>query len=554
MTSYGWWIIVFAVAYTAILIGLGYHARKQTQTDNDYFVAGRRFSRWQVAFCITALFSGSSFIAILELSYLTGISAIWYGLAETLQIILIMLILLRPFRERLVVTISGLIGDHYGRAARAVAGAITAFSFPMWSVATTLAFASGLHVFTGLSLTWSVAFTAVLLLIYIQAGGMWSVALTQTANNIAFAAMFIVGLAAFIAEPGWQGLLAFFRQQHEFLQPAGVGTQVIVAWFGTFLVNVILAQAAFQMALSCRSAEEGRKGLSLALILNAPFILLGVLFGTAAAAVVPGLGQGLIAVPLYIAQVLPAPLVGVFFLGIWACALGWAGPCQFSGATSLGRDVLLAWRPDASQADQIRYTRWSLALLTVLMVVFGVIRSEQSAWWNILAWTTRNGATFAPVLAALVWPLVTPRAALASMLAGFSAGLGWYHLSGWSTNDFFLAIHPVWIGMGTNLLILLLLSLADLPGHQWRWAKAGSPHRRWGWTALILGGSIWVTALIFLTPLQASGLLGLTLFGGVVGFAAGQFLLIRPATASAVTSAGAASTVSLDATGRTAGI
>src|SRR5699024_1412451 len=111
------------------------------------------------AFCITGLFSGSTFISILELSYLTGISAIWYGVAETVQILIIAFIIIGPFRKKLVVTVSGLIGERYGRAALGIGGAITAFAFPMWSVATAIAFASAVHVFTGISLTLSVAFT-----------------------------------------------------------------------------------------------------------------------------------------------------------------------------------------------------------------------------------------------------------------------------------------------------------------------------------------------------------------------------------------------------------
>ncbi|WP_205628790.1 hypothetical protein, partial [Acinetobacter baumannii] len=67
-------------------------------------------------------------------------------------------------------------------------------------------------------------------------------------------------------------------------------------------------------------------------------------------------------------------------------------------------------RPGQSEQTYIRYTKWSLAVLTVLMVLFASLRAEQSAWWNVLAWVTRNSATFAPVVAALFWPLATRRA------------------------------------------------------------------------------------------------------------------------------------------------
>src|SRR5699024_11836421 len=113
-----------------------------------------------VVFFITVLFSDSTFFSILVLSYLTVISAIWYGVAETIKILIIVFVIIGPFREKFVVTVSGLIGERYGRAALGIGGAITAFAFPMWSVATAIAFASAVHVFTGFSLTLSVAFTA----------------------------------------------------------------------------------------------------------------------------------------------------------------------------------------------------------------------------------------------------------------------------------------------------------------------------------------------------------------------------------------------------------
>src|SRR5699024_12586120 len=100
------------------------------------------------------------------------------------MIFIIVFLIIRSFRKKMLGTVSGLIGDHYGRAFKGIAGAIIAFAFPMWSVATAIAFASPIHVFTGISLTFSVAFTAVLLFVYLQAGGMWSIAFTQTINII----------------------------------------------------------------------------------------------------------------------------------------------------------------------------------------------------------------------------------------------------------------------------------------------------------------------------------------------------------------------------------
>jgi solute:Na+ symporter, SSS family len=526
MTATGAWTIGLALAYTLFLVGAGRVARGRASAVGDYFVGGRSFRPITVAFCITGLFSGSSFIAILELSYKTGVSAIWYGVAESVQIVLIAAVLVVPFRQRMVVTVSGMIGDRFGRLALGIGGAITAFAFPMWSVATAIAFASALHAFTGLSIYAAIIFTALLLLFYLWSGGMWSVAFTQTANCVVFAVMLTLGAVAFLIKPGFGGLAELSTSRPELFDWGGVGLPLVVAWFGTFVVNVILAQAALQMALSCKSPEEGRRGMLYAVGFGVPFIVLGAAFGLAAAKVVPDQSLGLIGVPLYIADVLPAPLAGLFFLGIWACALGWGGPCQFSGATSLGRDVGRALRPAATAEDLVRYTRWSLVLLTALMIVFGLLRTEQSAWWNVLAWTLRNGATLAPVLAALFWPLATRRSVHAALVTGFLSGLLWYHLGGWKPAEFAWGVHPVWVGMTVNVTVLLVVTLAGTAG-RWTVGDVSPLRRRGGAIAAIGSVTVAVLTVVEWSWLHPRGLVGLTMFAAVVAFAASVFCLVE---------------------------
>lgn len=509
MTAPGLWTIGLAIGYTIALVVVGRILQRRGAASDkgiaSFFVGGRSFSKWTVAFCITGLFSGSSFISIMELSYRTGVSAIWYGIAETVQVILIALLLVKPLRERLVVTVTGIIGERFGRLAQGISGVITAFTFPMWSVATAIAFASALHAFTSLSIYAAIAVTAVLLLFFLWAGGMRAVAFTQTMNCVVFLAMLAVGLTAFLLNPGIDGLAELAQSRPEMVDPTSAGVTLIAAWFGTFVVNVLLAQAAFQMSLSCRTPADGQKGLFIAAGLGLPLIILGVILGTAAAIVVPNEALPLVATPRYIAEVLPAPLTGVFFLGIWACALGWAGPCQFSGATSLGRDVGRAIRPHATEADLVRYTRWSLVLLTFLMIGFAFLRTEQAAWWNVLAWTLRNGATLAPVLAAFFWPLATRRAAIPAMVAGFVSGLLWYHWGDWSPTAFFLGIHPVWVGMATNVVVMIALTLVST---RWRWTSDASARRRGTGFAIatVVAAAISIPAAPWLHGLGLSGL------------------------------------------------
>ncbi|WP_411730811.1 sodium:solute symporter family protein [Paeniglutamicibacter sp.] len=510
MSAAGLWTIGLAVSYTALLVFGGRLAQRRSTLGktSGFFVGGRTFSPWTVAFCITGLFSGSSYIAIMELSYRTGVSALWYGVAETVQILLISLLLVKKLREKLVVTVTGIIGDRFGRLAKGIAGVITAFTFPMWSVATTIAFASALTAFTGLNLHLAVIVTALLLLMFLWTGGMRSVAFNQTMNCIVFVGMLLVGAYAILAKPGISGLIDFAETNPQMFDPGNAGVSLIVAWFGTFIVNVPLAQAAFQMTMSCRTPEDGQKGLYTAAAFGVPFIIIGALIGTSAAIVMPGESLALVAIPHYIEQVLPAPLVGVFFLGVWACAMGWAGPCQFSGSTSLGRDVGSALNPKATEAQLVRYTQWSLVALTGLMILFSILRTEQSAWWNVLAWTLRNGATLAPVLAVFFWPLATRTAVYASMVAGFSAGILWNHLADWSPKEFFLGTHPVWVGMLVNVFTLVAVTLLTT---QWRLSTTPGRRRK---ATQFAAATVMSLAVLSVTAgwIAGFGLVGMALF------------------------------------------
>src|SRR5699024_1457044 len=350
----------------------------------------------------------------------------------------------------------------------------------------------------------------ILLYVYLKAGGMMSIALTQTINFFIFILMFVIGIIAFFINPGIDGLRAYANVNPEMFQWGSAGLQVSVACFGTFIVNVILAQAAFQMALSCRTPKEGQQGLKLAAVFGIPFVLLGVLFGLSAAVVIPDSTLGLVALPQYLMEVLPAPLVGLFFLGIWACALSWGAPCQFSGATSLGKDVGQALNPKASSEQLITYTKRSLLILTGLMIIFGLLRTEQAAWWNILAWTMRNYATFAPVIVVLFWKVATKEAVVGSMVLGFFSGIAWYHLGGWAPDEFFLNIHPVWVGMSVNIITLIVITLLqEIRNLEVNFFSA---HAKIGHYALTVGLAILVTLVINFETLNNYGLIGLFVF------------------------------------------
>lgn len=143
-----------------------------------------------------------------------------------------------------------------------------------------------------------------------------------------------------------------------------------------------------------------------------------------------------------------------------------------------------------------------------------MLRTEQSAWWNILAWTMRNSATFAPVVAVLFWRLATKEAVVGSMIVGFLSGVTWYHLGGWAPNEFYFNIHPVWIGMSTNITSLTMITL--LQNAKMLEVKLFSPAAKKGFYALIAGVIIFVGLLMNYQAIFDYGLLGMFIFSVLI--------------------------------------
>src|SRR5690625_438435 len=168
----------------------------------------------------------------------------------------------------------------------------------------------------------------------------------------------------------------------------------------------------------------------------------------------------------------------------------------------------------ATPEQLIKYTKRSLLILTGLMIIFGMLRTEQAAWWNILAWTMRNSATFAPVIAVLFWRLATKEAVVGSMILGFLSGIAWYHLGGWSPDVFYLNVHPVWIGMSVNILTIILITLLqEIRNLSFNFSLVEARVGHYALTAVIVILSI---LLINFDVIHSYGLTGLLAFAAVL--------------------------------------
>lgn len=461
-------VVALLLVYTVIMLLLGQLSNrrlanktagssKATQS-KQFLDGGRSFGFWRVFTLVSAMWCSWMVSVELETGFLSGISAVWFGGSIILMSIFVAAFLLNPFRRIGYLTNSNLVGRRFGTVARDISALVIGITFPVFAMSNILAAASFIHVILGWPLWTTLVGSTLLILLYVSMNGIWSIAYTQVANLIIMIAGLVI--ATLFALHNHPVFVPSKAPIPGFLNLFGVGPAMILVWFFMNILNSVSAQAEFQAIAAVKNPKTGQRAVYLSTVLLIAFALLPVLLGMATREYFPHAANGLLAFPMYLRLVAPHWAIALVALGFWASALTWCAPLLFSGASSLGLDLLNRTRAVPTSEDNAikirRWTRWSLLVQGALVVLYALIRPDEIAWWQVFGLTIRNGAIVAPTIAFLLWPVVRSRSVILSMVCGAASGLLWNAATGFSATVFWFGINPMWVGTGASFLVMMI--------------------------------------------------------------------------------------------------
>lgn len=429
------------VAYLAVLVMLG--RRGRVKHSPEYYDSGRTLSARAVFVMVTALWSSSTIAVEIDTAYRYGISAAWFGASVAVMSILVSL-LVPLFRRMNYVTNSSWLGSHFGPGLQRLTAMVIGLTFPIFALSNALVAAFFLHVAMGWPLWISLAVITGIMVVYVQFGGIVSLAYTQGLNLI----MMLGGLGLIV----WH-LAQWTGPAHAvpagFWRPTGIGSATILVWFGMNTLNVFSAQAEYQAVAGAQNVRHAQRAVWLSSAVLVAVVLVATGVGTAVRVDFGTAHSGLQAFSLLMTtHIAPWMKTGIA-LGIWALALTWCGPLLFSGASSLGRDVL-------GHDRMVQITRWALVLEGVLMIGYGLWRPGAIAWWRVFGLTLRNAAVVIPTIAALIWSDLSPKVVLGAVLAGVGTGMGLNAMTGFSATHFIGGVNPMWISATVGFIVLVI--------------------------------------------------------------------------------------------------
>ncbi|MGB6242053.1 MAG: sodium:solute symporter family protein [Castellaniella sp.] len=185
-------------------------------------------------------------------------------------------------------------------------------------------------------------------------------------------------------------------------------------WFFFSLSNPQVSQRLFMP----RNLSALRRMLIGFLCFGLIYTLVSVTWGFSALIALPGLSSPDLATPRLLgSDMVPPILAEIVMIGILAAAISTIDSIMLTLSSMLSRDVYAHAADRPSEARQVRFGKWVLALIAVLALLFAELRLDLIAVLSVAA-STGLAVVVPAIVGAFYWRRGTAAGALASILGG----------------------------------------------------------------------------------------------------------------------------------------
>jgi SSS family solute:Na+ symporter len=464
------------LAYSAVLIAVGWLASRKVRSAGDFLVAGRRFGPGVIfATFLAANIGAGSTVGAAGLGYRFGLSAWWWvGSAGIGCLILASMVgprLWRIAKARGLETLGDYLDVRYHRSVKAVIavilwfGTLAILAGQLMAISWVLAVVIGLPKWQGCLAGGAVAIA------YCAVGGLASSAIVNIVElSVTMTGLGLSAIFALRSVGGWSGLsraLAAAQvvnlaaghvvvRGNNLLSFTGAGPRQILAYIAILVPSFIVSPGLVQKLYGARNARAVRVGVGLNAVAQLAFAFVPALFGLVALARFPGLANAELALPTVLVRGVPA------WLGLWALAAVFSAELSATDAilfmlsTSLAVDLYRTFmRPNVTTRRLLAVSRWTTVLAGCagisLAIILPSVIAAVSIFYGLLA-----VALFVPVVLGLYWPRMGTSGALASIFAAIAADLATHFATGGRGLGL---LSPPAIGILTGLTVALAVTI-----------------------------------------------------------------------------------------------
>ncbi len=419
------------VAYLGLMLGIGYWVFKRAPSFEEYMVAGRRMTTPILICTLASTYYGlETLFGTSEMGYNDGVVA-FFGYSELSLGIYIFaaFALSRRLREANFTSLPEILERHYGRGT----GAFGALASILYSVPALSLFALGriCEVVFDLDARLGALLLGSIALLYTLWGGFWAVAITDTLQFVLMCVTLAIGIPLLMQEVGGFDAVAAIAPEGYFAPLGGMPIWLMLAYMATG-VSVLVDPGYYQRIFAAGSFRQARNAMLIALVVWGAYDWLVTAGGMLASAAVHSgalpadlhSNDALLAAVIY---ALPVGLIGIFLAGVLATAMSTIDSYSLVAGANMSYDLYRPfWKPDASDAELVRLTKWGVVLSWTLGYAMAFLFDRILALWVFTA-TLLTSTVLVPIFVAIFWKgRKTAFAGMLSCALGLSAVVAYY--------------------------------------------------------------------------------------------------------------------------------
>lgn len=442
--------IIIIILFFSLLLSIGFISSKKVKSDaEDYLLSGRNMGLFLFVLVNVSTWYGG-IIGIGEFTYRYGlVSWVTQGLPYYFFAFLFAMFFAKKIREASLFTIPEKLEQIYGRNAALLSAVVV---FILVSPAPYLLMSANLIslVFDTGDL-FSLIIGVILSASYLIKGGFRSNIFTDAFQFFIMFAGFIIFLSVAVLNYGGINFLET-NLPHSHLSFTGdASITFLIVWF--LIALWTFADPGFhQRSYSAKTGNVAKYGILISIIFWALFDFLTTSTGLYAKAILPDLGNPIMAYPLLAEKILAPGLKGIFYAAMFATIISTLNSFMFLSATTIGKDFIYRISKEKRE-DKIKlYTVIGIIITSILSVVIAyTIPSVVQIWYTI-------GSLFIPGIILPVISSYYPKISVSNkiimieIVLAILSGTIWLLIRS-NFQGFVYEIEPMLIGVSVALLI-----------------------------------------------------------------------------------------------------
>jgi SSS family solute:Na+ symporter len=444
------------LTYFAVVLGVGFAAKRYIKTSLDYFLSGRSLPAWITGLAfISANLGATEVLGMAANGAQYGVATVNYYWIGAIPAMVFLGLVMMPF--------------YYGSKVRSVPEYLlqrfnpASHQFNSWTFALATILIAGVNLYAlalvlkfllGWPIILGIVVAAVIVAVYITLGGLSSAIYNEVLQFfVILAALIPISIVGLHDVGGWGGLQDKMKDTKigeaslhalQGTSPGDVTNPIGVSWIGiVFGLGFVLAFgywttnfAEVQRALSAKDLSAAERTPLIGAIpkLFLPFIM--ILPGMLALVVIPKLGttddlQFNNSIPLLMNKYLPNGMLGIAITGLMASFMAGVAANVSAFNTVVTTDLVEPYfRPGQPDEWYVRFGRIATVGGIVVSIFTALIASTYNNLMNYLQalFSIFNAPLFATFIIGMFWKRMTPAAGLWGLVAGTVTAAGTFVL------------------------------------------------------------------------------------------------------------------------------